>query len=55
MRLITQAVFSAEAGDMSALWVGFYLASAGGLDPLTDTTGGAQLDRVGARTVSAAR
>jgi monoamine oxidase len=46
MRLIRQAVFSAEAGDMSALWVGFYLASAGGLDPLIDTTGGAQQDRV---------
>ncbi|TDC12122.1 flavin monoamine oxidase family protein [Actinomadura bangladeshensis] len=46
MRLITQAVFSAEAGDMSALWAGFYLASAGGLDPLIDTTGGAQQDRV---------
>ncbi|NED59271.1 oxidoreductase, partial [Micromonospora aurantiaca] len=38
--------FSAEAGDMSALWAGFYMASAGGLDPLIDTTGGAQQDRV---------
>jgi monoamine oxidase len=46
MRLITQAVFSAEAGDLSALWAGFYMASAGGLDPLIDTTGGAQQDRV---------
>ncbi|WP_218010508.1 flavin monoamine oxidase family protein [Actinomadura chibensis] len=46
MRLITQAVFSAEAGDMSALWAGFYIASAGGLDPLIETTGGAQQDRV---------
>lgn len=46
MRLITQAVFSAEAEDMSALWTGFYIASAGGLDPLIDTTGGAQQDRV---------
>lgn len=46
MRLITQAVFSAEAADMSALWAGFYMASAGGLDPLIETTGGAQQDRV---------
>lgn len=46
LRLITQAVFSAEAGDMSALWAGFYIASAGGLDPLIDTAGGAQQDRV---------
>ena len=46
MRLITQAVFSAEADDLSALWAGFYIAAAGGLDPLIDTTGGAQQDRV---------
>ncbi|TDD35249.1 flavin monoamine oxidase family protein [Actinomadura sp. KC06] len=46
MRLITQAVFSAEAGDLSALWAAFYVASAGGLDPLIETTGGAQQDRV---------
>jgi monoamine oxidase len=46
MRLITQAVFAAEARDMSALWAGFYMASAGGLDPLIETTGGAQQDRV---------
>lgn len=46
MRLITQAVFSAGAEDMSALWAGFYMAAAGGLDPLIDTTGGAQQDRV---------
>ncbi|MFI0480483.1 flavin monoamine oxidase family protein [Actinomadura sp. 9N215] len=46
MRLITQAVFSAEAGDLSALWAAFYVASAGGLDPLIETTGGAQQDRI---------
>jgi monoamine oxidase len=46
MRLITQAVFSAEAADLSALWAGFYIAAAGGLDPLIETTGGAQQDRV---------
>ncbi|KAB2384557.1 flavin monoamine oxidase family protein [Actinomadura montaniterrae] len=46
MRLITQAVFAAEPDDMSALWAAFYVASAGGLDPLIETTGGAQQDRV---------
>ncbi len=45
-RLITEAVFSAEPEDMSALWAMFYLGSAGGLDALINTTKGAQQDRV---------
>ncbi|MEU6666022.1 FAD-dependent oxidoreductase [Streptomyces sp. NPDC046727] len=45
-RLVTEAVFSAEPEDMSALWAAFYVGSAGGLDPLINVTGGAQQDRV---------
>jgi monoamine oxidase len=45
-RLITEAVFSAEPEDMSALWTMFYLGSAGGLDALINTRKGAQQDRV---------
>lgn len=45
-RLITAAVFSAGPEDFSALWAGFYLSSAGGLDALIDVAGGAQQDRV---------
>ncbi|WP_010541292.1 flavin monoamine oxidase family protein [Dietzia alimentaria] len=45
-RLVTEAVFSAGPEDVSALWAGFYLSSAGGLDPLIDVAGGAQQDRV---------
>lgn len=46
MRLITQGVFAAEPEDLSALWAGFYVGAAGGLDPLILTSGGAQQDRV---------
>ena len=45
-RIVTEAVFSAEPEDMSALWTMFYLGSAGGLDPLINTRNGAQQDRV---------
>ncbi|AWH95918.1 flavin monoamine oxidase family protein [Dietzia psychralcaliphila] len=45
-RLITEAVFSAGPEDMSALWAGFYISAAGGLDALVDTAGGAQQDRI---------
>ena len=45
-RLVTEAVFSAEPEDMSALWAAFYIGAADGLDPLISTTGGAQQDRV---------
>ncbi len=45
-RLVTEAVFSAEPEDMSALWAMFYLGSAGGLDALINTRKGAQQDRV---------
>ncbi|WP_405181649.1 flavin monoamine oxidase family protein [Nocardia sp. NBC_01377] len=46
LRLITEAVFSAGPEDLSALWAGFYIGAAGGLDALIDTGGGAQQDRV---------
>lgn len=45
-RVVTGAVFSADAEEMSALWALFYLRSAGGLDSAIDTAGGAQQDRV---------
>ncbi len=45
-RLVTEAVFSAGPEDLSALWAGFYIGSAGGVDALIDTAGGAQQDRV---------
>ncbi|MFD8544535.1 flavin monoamine oxidase family protein [Streptomyces sp. NPDC059649] len=45
-RLVTESVFSAEPEDMSALWAAFYVGSAGGLDALINTAGGAQQDRV---------
>lgn len=45
-RIVTEAVFSAEPEDMSALWTMFYLGSAGGLDVLINTRKGAQQDRV---------
>jgi monoamine oxidase len=45
-RIITEAVFSAEPEDLSALWALFYIGAAGGLDPLINTAGGAQQDRV---------
>lgn len=43
---LTRAVFATEPGELSALWAHFYLASAGGPDPVLTTTGGAQQDRV---------
>ncbi|NBM17947.1 NAD(P)/FAD-dependent oxidoreductase [Streptomyces sp. GC420] len=46
MRLVTQAVFSAEPEDLSALWACFYVAAAGGLDALINTEGGAQEERI---------
>lgn len=46
LRLSTQAVFSAEPEDMSALWALFYIGAAGGLAALIDTEGGAQQDRI---------
>ncbi|MFI8916494.1 flavin monoamine oxidase family protein [Streptomyces sp. NPDC053513] len=45
-RLVTEAVFSNEPEDMSALWAAFYVGAAGGLDPLINVVGGAQQDRV---------
>ncbi len=45
-RLVTEAVWSAEPGDMSALWAHFYIHSGGGVDSLIGTSGGAQQDRV---------
>ncbi|WP_345671423.1 flavin monoamine oxidase family protein [Streptomyces similanensis] len=45
-RLITEAVFSNEPEDMSALWAAFYVGAAGGVDQLINVSGGAQQDRV---------
>lgn len=45
-RMVTEAVFSTGPQDMSALWAAFYIGSAGGLDMLINTVGGAQQDRV---------
>ncbi|WP_214326462.1 flavin monoamine oxidase family protein [Nonomuraea sediminis] len=46
VRLVTEAVFSAEPEDLSALWALFYFGSGGGFDSLTEVRGGAQQDRV---------
>ncbi|WP_282784311.1 FAD-dependent oxidoreductase, partial [Nocardia sp. CC201C] len=53
-RIITEAVFSAEPEDMSALWAAFYVGAAGGVDALISTAGGAQQDRVvgGSQTIA---
>ncbi|MFR9749536.1 flavin monoamine oxidase family protein [Nocardia sp. 004] len=53
-RLVTEAVFSAEPADMSALWAAFYIGAAGGVDALIATSGGAQQDRVlgGTQTIA---
>lgn len=55
-RSVTEAVFAAGPEDLSALWAGFYIGAAGGLDALIDTAGGAQQDRVvgGAQTIALA-
>jgi monoamine oxidase len=45
-RMLARALFSAEAAELSLLHVLFYVASAGGIDALTLTTGGAQERRV---------
>lgn len=45
-RLLSRALFSAEAGEMSLLHFLFYVGSGGGLDVLIATTGGAQERRV---------
>jgi monoamine oxidase len=54
-RLGIQAVFATEPANLSLLHCCFYLASAGGWSPLTDTEGGAQQDRFvgGTRPVAA--
>lgn len=44
-RLAVQAVFATEPANLSMLHCAFYVASAGGWGPLTDTEGGAQQDR----------
>ncbi|GAA11300.1 flavin monoamine oxidase family protein [Gordonia alkanivorans] len=55
-RLITEAVFSTEPEDMSALWANFYVGAAGGLDRLISVTQGAQQDRIvgGSQTIALA-
>lgn len=55
-RLVTEAVFSSGPEDMSALWAGFYIGAAGGLDALIETAGGAQQDRIvgGAQSIALA-
>jgi monoamine oxidase len=45
-RFLSRALFSAEAAEMSLLHFLFYIASAGGIDVLVATTGGAQEMRV---------
>lgn len=54
LTLMAQAVFSAEPRDLSLLHALFYIHSAGGLDVLTRTGGGAQATRFhgGAQQVS---
>lgn len=45
-RLLTQALFSAEPEDLSALWSAYYIGTGGGLDTMISSAGGAQQDRV---------
>jgi monoamine oxidase len=45
MQLVIEAVWAADAADLSLLHFLFYIHAAGGLDPLVDTGGGAQQDR----------
>ncbi|MBL1077232.1 flavin monoamine oxidase family protein [Nocardia sp. 2] len=54
LRVITEAVFSAEPEDLSALWAAFYINAAGGVDALINTRGGAQQDRIagGSQTIA---
>ena len=46
MRLAIEGVWAAEPRDLSVLHVLFYIASAGSIELLLDTEGGAQQDRV---------
>lgn len=45
-RVVSVAVWAADAASLSLLHVLFYVHSAGGLDELLDTSGGAQQDRI---------
>jgi len=45
-RVATEAVFSVQSGDLSALHAMFYARSGSGLEPLLSTDRGAQQDRV---------
>jgi monoamine oxidase len=45
MEGVVEAVWAAEPEDLSLLGVLFYIASAGGIEPLISTEGGAQQDR----------
>ncbi|MGW4365628.1 flavin monoamine oxidase family protein [Nocardia takedensis] len=49
-RLVTEAVFSAQPADMSALWAAHYIGAAGGVDAMITVTDGAQQDRVAGGT-----
>ena len=46
IRLAVQAVWATEARDLSLLHALFYVASAGSIEALLDTEGGAQQDRI---------
>jgi monoamine oxidase len=46
LELAIESVWAAEPSDLSLLHLLFYVHSAGGLDPLFDTEGGAQQDRL---------
>ncbi|MFI6295760.1 flavin monoamine oxidase family protein [Nonomuraea sp. NPDC050790] len=46
VRLVTEAIFSAEPEELSALWALYYFGAGGGFDSLTEVRGGAQQDRV---------
>lgn len=45
-RAASAVVWGTSPSEFSLLWALFYMRSAGGLDPLLDTRGGAQQDRV---------
>jgi monoamine oxidase len=45
-RVVSAAVWAADPSSISLLHILFYVHSAGGLDPLLDTSGGAQQDRI---------
>ena len=45
MEGVIEGVWAAEPEDLSLLGVLFYIASAGGIEPLISTEGGAQQDR----------